>query len=55
MRKEVTHLCRSCETCASHNVGKPIKPYLTLIPVAGPFYRVGVDVIKFPCSSQAVA
>ena len=52
MRKEVTHLCQSCETCASCNVGKPIKPYLTPIPVAGAFDRVGVDVIKFPCSSQ---
>ena len=52
MRKEVTYLYRSCETCASRNVGKPIKSYLTLIPVAGPFDRVGVDVIKFPCSSR---
>ena len=33
-------------------MGKPIKPYLTPIPVTGPFDRVGVDVIKFPCSSQ---
>ena len=52
MRKEVTLFCRSCETCASRNVGRPIKPYLTPIPVAGPFDRVGVDVIKFPCSSR---
>ena len=52
MRKEVTHLCRSCEICASRNVGKPIKPYLTPIPVTGPFDHVGVDVIKFPCSSR---
>ena len=52
MRKEVIHLCRSCETCASRNVGKPIKPYLIPIPVTGPFDRVGVDVIKFPCSSR---
>ena len=33
-------------------MGRPIKPYLTLIPVAGPFDLVGVDVIKFPCSSR---
>ena len=52
MRKKVTHFCRSCETCASRNVGRPIKPYLTPIPVAGPFDCVGVDVIKFPYSSQ---
>ena len=43
MTKEVTHFCRLCKTCASRNVGKPIKPYLTPIPVAGPFDRVGVS------------
>ena len=52
MRKEGTQLCRSCETCASCDVGKPVKLYLTPIPVAGPFNQVGVDVIKFPCSFQ---
>ena len=52
MKKEVTQLCRSRETCASHYVEKPVKPYLMPIPVAGPFDQVGVDVIKFPCSSQ---
>ena len=51
MRKEFIHLCRSCEACASRNVGKLIKPYLTPIPVAGAFDHVGVNVIKFPCSS----
>jgi len=29
---------------------RPIKPYLTPIPVAGAFDRVGMDVIKFPKS-----
>ena len=52
MRKVVTHFCRSCKTCASCNMGKPNKPYLTPILVAGPFDRVGVDMIKFPCSSR---
>ena len=52
MRKEIAQLCCSCETCASRNVGKPVKPYFMPIPVAGPFDQVGVDVIKFPCSSQ---
>jgi len=33
-------------------VGKPIRPPLTPTPVKGPFDRVGVDVIKFPCSSK---
>ena len=44
--------CRSCEKCASRHVGKPIRPPLTPIPVKGPFDSVGVDVIKFPCSSK---
>jgi len=52
MRKEVTLYCRSCEKCASRHVGKPIRPPLTPIPVKGPFDSVGVDVIKFPCSSK---
>jgi len=52
MRKEVTLYCRSCEKCASRHVGKPIRPPLTPIPVKGPFGRVGVDEIKFPCSSK---
>ena len=31
-----------------HCVGHPVKPLLTLIPVAGIFDRVGMDIIKFP-------
>ena len=34
------------------NVGKPLHPPLTPIPVAGPFDRVGVDVIQFPSSQR---
>ena len=52
MRKEVMLYCRSCEKCASRHVGKPIRPPLTPIPVKGPFDRVGVDLIKFPCISK---
>jgi len=52
MRKEVTQFCRGCGQCASHHVGKPIKPPLTPIPVNGPFDRVGIDIIKFPRSSS---
>jgi len=37
MRKEVIKYCRSCEKCASHHMGKPIKPPLTPIPVEGMF------------------
>jgi len=53
VHKEVTLYCRSCEKCASCHVGKPIRPPLTPIPVKGSFDRVGVDVIKFPCSSKS--
>jgi len=52
MHKKVMKYCRSCEKCASHHVGKPIKPPLTPIPVKGLLDRVGVDVIQFPCSSK---
>ena len=54
MRKDISSLCRACEMCASryHDVGKPIKPFLTPIPVGGPFDRVGVDIIKFPKSNR---
>ena len=52
MRKEVTQLCCLYETCASHNLGKSVNPYMMSIPVAGPFNQVGVDAIKFPCSSR---
>jgi len=54
MHRDVTSWCRACEVCASRQVGKPIKPYLTPIPVAGAFDRVGVDVIKFPKSKSAM-
>lgn len=40
------------KTCASHNLGKSVNPYMISIPVAGPFNQVGVDAIKFPCSSR---
>ena len=50
MRQDIHSWCRACEKCASHQVGKPIKPYLTQIPLGGPFDRIGVDIIKFPHS-----
>ena len=52
MRSDISSWCRACEICASRQVGKPIKPLLTPIPVGGAFDRVGVDVIKFPRSSS---
>ena len=47
MRQDIIKWCRACEVCASRQVGKPIKPYLTPIPVGGAFDRIGVDIIKF--------
>ena len=40
MWRDVTSWCRACEVCASRQVGKPTKLYLTPIPVAGAFDRV---------------
>ena len=40
--------------CASRQVGKPIKQYLTPIPVGGAFDRVGVEIIKFLRSSTGM-
>ena len=37
--------------CARRQVGQRIRPPLTPIPVAGPFDRVGVDVLHFPKSA----
>ena len=50
MRADIIRWCKSCITCASRQVGHATKPPLTPIPVAGPFDRVGVDVIQFPQS-----
>ena len=52
MRNDIIWWCKSCITCASRQVGRAIKPPLTPIPVAGPFDRVGVDVIQFPKSYE---
>ena len=52
VRSDIIRWCKSCLTCVSHQVGRAIKPPLTPIPVAGPFDRVGVDVIQFPKSYE---
>ena len=52
MRRDIAGWCCACEMCASRHIGKPVKPYLTPIPVGGPFDRVGVDIIKFPKSNR---
>ena len=52
MRKDIGGWCRACLVCASRRIGQPVTPPLTPIPVAGPFDRIGVDVLKFPMSDQ---
>ena len=52
MCKDIVGQCRACEVCALRQVGRQIRPYLTPIPVGGAFDRVGVDIIKFPCSNS---
>ena len=52
MRADIQKWCRACLVCISRSVGRQTKPLLTPIPVSGPFDRVGVDVLKFPKSSQ---
>ena len=48
---DITQWTRVCVTCATRSVGRAVKPP-TPIPVAGPFDRVGVDVIQFPHSHR---
>ena len=50
MRKDVSRWCKGCLVCATRSPGRAVKPPLTPIPVAGPFDRIGVDVIQFPRS-----
>ena len=52
MRVDLTKWCRSCVRCATRGVGRPVRPPLTPIPVAGPFDRVGVDVLQLPSGKR---
>jgi len=52
MRSDIVKWSRACWVCASRQVGKPIRPFLSPIPVSCPFDRVGVDVIQFTTSSK---
>ena len=47
MRRDIASWCHACETCASRRVGRPLRPPLVPLPVAGAFDRVGVDVVQF--------
>ena len=46
--QDIISWCRACEVCVSRQVGKPIIPYLTPIPMGGAFDWIGVEIIKFP-------
>ena len=49
MRADISKWCKACLICATRP-SRPIRVPLTPIPVAGPFDRVGVDIIQFPHS-----
>lgn len=50
MRSDIVRWCRECVTCATRQPGKKLKAPLVRIPVAGPFDRVGVDILQLPTS-----
>jgi len=52
MRADITKWTRGCLVCATYSTGRAVRPPLTPIPVAGPFDRVGVDVLQFPRSKK---
>ena len=52
MRTDITHWSKGCLVCATRATGRAIRPPLTPIPVAGPFDRVGVDIVQLPCSRR---
>ena len=52
MRGDVSRWNRACITCATYSTGKTIRPPLTPTPVAGPFDRIGVDVLQLPRSED---
>ena len=52
MRADITSQCCACLPCATRNVGQVVGTPLTLIPVEGPFHRMGVDVLPLPLVSS---
>ena len=50
MRSDIVKWCQECITCATRQPGKKLKSPLVPVPVAGPFDRVGVDVLQLPTS-----
>ena len=52
MRVDINSWARACTVCASRQVGKPLHPCLTPLPVGGSFDRVGVNVVQLPTSNK---
>ena len=52
MRSDIGQWSCSRIICATHNTGRAVHSPLTPIPVAGPFQRIGVDVVKLPKSKD---
>ena len=52
MRSDIAGWYKACLVCATHQVGRVPKPYLTPIPVGGPFDHIGVDVLHLPKLSK---
>ena len=51
MRSDIFCWSKGCLICSTYSKGRSVCSPLTPIPVAGPFDRVGIDIIKFPRSS----
>ena len=52
MRRDIIRWTKGCLVCATRSVGRAVRPPLTPFPVAGPFDRIGVDVVQFPKTSR---
>ena len=53
MHTDISKWCKACLVCATRCPSQPFQVPLTLIPVAGPFDRIGVDIIQFPQSHDS--
>ena len=52
MQTDATKWSRECLTWSTYTTGRPVRPPLTLILVAGLFDHMGVDVVQLPLSSR---
>ena len=53
IRKDIARWTRGHLTCASRNIGRPMKPLLTPIPVGGPL--IGLELMSYSSPSHAKA